>query len=660
MNLSDHTTLERVRLKFRRTPEHATVARSRLSHLLASVSLTPPSMPPSAILLVRDMTDPLPGRISVGFAPGPIATAEWETAARRRLGEFYRGAVRPIREPAPAGAAAVLFADYAELLACMARDISSGATSAWWWRSLSPRVVTPSTDSWVSVWTARPRYVPAALSLLRASGRATDVLRRITPAQAWALLTTVSRAFDLPGLTEMPTANGTPRQRGAPPETAAPALPAGSTPDHLAASVVEDRGGASLPTRLPWEPHVSRTSTPSDLGYERQALLGFGLLLHQSPQVAATAAFGLRFRAWVSAEAVSRGAHLDGTAKSPHPKPAESFRPRAEQWRHANSEKPAGIDADPRRPTRSSIAPARTWRVRNEDPPNDGDRETEEAVSVDRPWFPTAEHVRPSPAPDQPIEQPHENAVAAPPRGWESGIFTRAGGVLFLIHALRQAALLQHFDTGLGGWAVIELLARCLLEDTEAARDDPIWDVLAHLDGRARGVRPALEFTPQRTYAAPPAWLDHAGGTSRFARFRARGFEICTDEGFLVLDTEDASRPPCMLKRMTPRHRRAVRRLAAVRPIGLGVGSPLRRFLRFVLPYVRWRLEQALNEFPPREALSRPGMLYVTATHVDLVMSLNEVSVPVRMAGLDANPGWVPELGRVVAFHFEREGPGIG
>jgi hypothetical protein len=45
----------------------------------------------------------------------------------------------------------------------------------------------------------------------------------------------------------------------------------------------------------------------------------------------------------------------------------------------------------------------------------------------------------------------------------------------------------------------------------------------------------------------------------------------------------------------------------------------------------------------------------VTATHVDLVMPMNEISVPVRLAGLDANPGWVPELGRVVTFHFVRE-----
>jgi hypothetical protein len=58
------------------------------------------------------------------------------------------------------------------------------------------------------------------------------------------------------------------------------------------------------------------------------------------------------------------------------------------------------------------------------------------------------------------------------------------------------------------------------------------------------------------------------------------------------------------------------------------------------------------------EVLLRPGTLYVSATHVDVVMGMKQVSLPVRLAGLDANPGWVPELGRVVTFHFVQEGFG--
>jgi hypothetical protein len=198
-------------------------------------------------------------------------------------------------------------------------------------------------------------------------------------------------------------------------------------------------------------------------------------------------------------------------------------------------------------------------------------------------------------------------------------------------------------------------LARCLLDDGGNLADDAIWAALAHLAGRDPRTPPGAGFEAQHTYTAPESWMEYAG-TSRFARFRSRGMEIWSAEGFLVLDSEDAERPPGAAPRMTWSLRRKLRRAAKVRPIRLSVSPDLRRFLHFVLPYARWRLERALRGIRVEDALLRAGRLYVTATHVDLVMPMSEVSVPVRLAGLDANPGWAPELGRVVNFHFVQEG----
>ena len=52
--------------------------------------------------------------------------------------------------------------------------------------------------------------------------------------------------------------------------------------------------------------------------------------------------------------------------------------------------------------------------------------------------------------------------------------------------------------------------------------------------------------------------------------------------------------------------------------------------------------------------LPTPAVVAVEATraHVDVWMELEQVTLPVRRAGLDADPGWVPELARVVTFHF--------
>lgn len=54
--------------------------------------------------------------------------------------------------------------------------------------------------------------------------------------------------------------------------------------------------------------------------------------------------------------------------------------------------------------------------------------------------------------------------------------------------------------------------------------------------------------------------------------------------------------------------------------------------------------------------LAASGVVFATATHVDVHLPLNGVRVEVRLAGLDLDPGWVPWLGRVVGFHYHDGG----
>jgi hypothetical protein len=53
------------------------------------------------------------------------------------------------------------------------------------------------------------------------------------------------------------------------------------------------------------------------------------------------------------------------------------------------------------------------------------------------------------------------------------------------------------------------------------------------------------------------------------------------------------------------------------------------------------------------ESLRADGQLVVSRTHVDLVLALDGICLPIRRAGLDRDPGWRPDLGRIVLFHFE-------
>jgi hypothetical protein len=51
----------------------------------------------------------------------------------------------------------------------------------------------------------------------------------------------------------------------------------------------------------------------------------------------------------------------------------------------------------------------------------------------------------------------------------------------------------------------------------------------------------------------------------------------------------------------------------------------------------------------------RPGLLSITRTHVDVWLDPEQADMRIRRAGLDLDPGWVPWLGRVVCFHYDRD-----
>jgi hypothetical protein len=53
------------------------------------------------------------------------------------------------------------------------------------------------------------------------------------------------------------------------------------------------------------------------------------------------------------------------------------------------------------------------------------------------------------------------------------------------------------------------------------------------------------------------------------------------------------------------------------------------------------------------QMLRRPAVVYITRTHIDVLLGLGQIDLNVRLAGLDRNPGWLPALGRVVSFHFD-------
>jgi hypothetical protein len=91
----------------------------------------------------------------------------------------------------------------------------------------------------------------------------------------------------------------------------------------------------------------------------------------------------------------------------------------------------------------------------------------------------------------------------------EEGFLTRLGGVLYLINLIEHLDLLDRFEKEgegdlIGPWGLLEMLARLLLGPlTEEHEHDPLWSVLADLDGRAPAHRLEPALSPGLTAVFP-------------------------------------------------------------------------------------------------------------------------------------------------------------
>lgn len=265
----------------------------------------------------------------------------------------------------------------------------------------------------------------------------------------------------------------------------------------------------------------------------------------------------------------------------------------------------------------------------------------------------------------------------------EDGIATDLGGVLFLIVAMCALDLPDAFEDSLGlaseagAWGTLDLLGRALLAPFARPADiaDPLWPVLASLAGRRATSSPRLAARTGPTFQVPLAWPAAVGDddAGAFAWGAAGGRVRLWSEqsgGYLLVDRplDPASTgKEAVFSALSRygleagcRHRAfASAPLASVRgPLVRGLSRDLIFWLRRVVPFVRLRLHRALGSpadgvDPVAHLFRRRARLYVTSTHVDLAMSLDEVSLPARLAGLDRDPGWLPEFGRVIKFHYE-------
>jgi hypothetical protein len=575
--LRDEVTIRRLRVRARGGDEEATA--NRAARLVSAARIKPSSLRSGSILLVRSLRDPRPEGLHLD---GTLPPAAWEEAVSRQLDELARAAARPAHDAVGSDAEAVVFADLAELLACLARDRLRGvAGEHWWWR-----LVADPGDSYASLageFVHAPREVPAALELLATGGTAADVVASFPASEARLILDGVRR------------------------EHAVPLLEAETGPLTDETPPAPDTSRAESAS---WADEVPETAA-RPLSPVHQELLATCLLVRRRPAY-------VRTRAFAATAARRRGA---ATALTPAPR-AEQVPPPPSAAATASSERPqvAEVPGVTQREHAGRAAPV-------------GGLETAPPAEA----APAAAEEKPPRRPRAPLPaEPTEPPPAATPFPPVAAVRTELGGVFYLLNVALALELYGDFSTPaapgieLDPWDFVGVLAERILGAPVPV--DPVWELLAGLAGRAGGEPPGAGFRPPHEWRIPPAWLEPFAGDRPPVRRRIRGRHVLLHpRGFPVLDV-----PRRRLVRRRPRP--ALDRwlwwvgsyVEARLQATLGLDDPaqiagrlLRRHAAVHLSSTRVEVVYRLDELPIEVRLAgldrTPGWIPAAGRHVEIV-----------------------------------------
>ncbi|HEU4451749.1 MAG TPA: hypothetical protein VFR81_01780 [Longimicrobium sp.] len=231
-------------------------------------------------------------------------------------------------------------------------------------------------------------------------------------------------------------------------------------------------------------------------------------------------------------------------------------------------------------------------------------------------------------AEDRPIERDPDGREGAAP-------VTEAAGLFFLVPAMERLGMAECVARH-PGLLEADLPARVLLRIAARLRvpaDDAAVRALATGDlDVSRAARRPTELDDSD--ASAPSQLDDVyafTAPAAWARTVIRpGVEVvrAMGDGGMALDASGR-----LLVRAGP---------------GIGLEAIVDAWATALRRWCRRRARVGL-----RALVLRRGRIASTRTHVDVTMPLSSADVRVRAAGLDLDPGWVPWLGRVVAFHYE-------
>jgi hypothetical protein len=644
---NENTTIGRVTIRSR--AEDPLTAQQRVDNLLRSAGMRQSRLPPSSILFVRKLQDPLPDNrwLSTNHLHLPQA---WEQAVTRELDRLAGVAVRPLFDAVPPSAEAVVFRDQAELLACLTEDWLRGTLPAnWWWHTLLR-----SGDLNLIVmreWERSPELVPAGIDLLQRRSRALEFVRRLPESCTARLVAGMLRSHGLidPRVHQPRAKTQRPSEV---PVTGKHTL----KPPPLTHSIAH-----------PWLPWVAEASAP-DLTPDARLLLAYALLLKRAPHIARAPEFATRVSEW--REGIATGVQLP---ENPATVP-KTRSPAA--WQTQRDEGNPSLDAgNPQRPATGDVVSAESASLAArpdaqvslpaaESAPAEtpGSAPTEGAATEDSPPPASAFNEvlieQPPQASVSPPAAPETGATTDPQDLSQTEVETEFGGAFFLLNLASYLNLYgdftkpRHRGLELNIWDFVALFG-AELGGSEFA-EDRIWAVLAELAGRRPGQKPGKGFHPPDAWRVPIEWLDAFPEPEpwRATTPGNKRLRLTHPAGFCVVDVPLRGRTSshALAEELQPYS-------AAVSPIEEEdtepAGTPLTRWIAWMGAYLRARLMRALGRTDAAELLCRiPARLRITPAHLHVLIRLDRHPIEIRLAALDRDPGWIPAAGRYVAFHF--------
>lgn len=613
-------------------------ARRSTERLLGRIPEAVPGMSASAILCVRELSIHVRSKPRYMQSSGSVLHDEMEQLARR--------AARPAHGPVPSHAEAVLFADRAELLSCLANDhVRHRLEQHWWWRVLLPGANLSAAA--VQLYVDEAAHVPAALARLAHSHDAIAFVRTLRDSDAGALVQAIVRVHGLSLLAETP-AIATPMQSRAQPISPEP---------------IGSRRSDTQEILRPLEVEVRSTLPEAwvhGLSVIQRRLLVLGLSLVRMPNRVRSAAY-----AQVLPALLEQATRQDACVER-HENAA---------GRVADLQCSPVLHASPES-KKSTIPPPASVRGAGRGLPDTGifyglDTGPAAGLPTATPWTQGASALSGEPLPPTALLPSEPLPPAAHPiavhndaemQHQAQAVETKYGGVFFLSNAALALGLYADFtrplDRGLelSFWDFLALAAVDL--GGPAVRSDPLWPLLANLAGRKPGKRPGADFDPPREWRMPPDWLLPFSGDATDWTWAVddKRLVVLHPAGFVVLDlprTETSAEEQLHVE-LARYEVRGFRRETRCRR---SPTTPLARWRSWVMPYLGRRMALALGDASWRRAcrqlLSLPGRIMCDAERLEVHFSLERLPVAVRVAGLDRDPGWIPAAGCDLRFYFE-------